>query len=1283
MNVDLVNDEKRPQHPLVGTVVEPYAIIDVIAAGGMGVVFKARHMLTDRIVALKLLPSELARDESNVQRVKLEAKALAQLKHPNIITTFDFGFTYMQEPFIVMEFVPGESLKEVLDREVLLPVDRALRIFLQVVDGMRYAHGAKILHRDLKPHNIMVSDEPEPDHVKVLDFGVAKFAEYTQKITRTGEVVGSPLYMSPEQCTGKPTDHRCDIYSIGVMMFETLTGNPPFRGENYISTVHLKCTKLAPNFKDVVPGRVFPERLEMIVLKCLEIEPEKRYATMAELKADLELVAGVVPKVDRPKTSQNLQLNSNTRTSANNLPAQPGTQTGSGPGPGEIGWQPSWAGGPAAVSNAVPNKPNDWSDSIVSGISDSGSSWRGPSSPNLSDDNWANTDVNRHSPRAEWASPGPPDENEWELTEKSGVIQAHNTPNNGPGSQDLASLSTAIEASATGVGNPMARTNQSNQIAPQGPTSDEVTGDRPEVDDSEFARGPAPVPTRDPQADSHFVLTWDTKTGPAWSATSAAPQKPKGPPSMSGTRNRIQGMPSAGPGQTEQNVQLQQMSTQNAPVQNQPSTPPQTVSQANDLVNPTQPRSAAVKSSQGNKQIPQATQGGPSTSPPPPSSSPPNPWGGGGFANLAETGWGPPPTKEITNPANQVVSQSSLPQASAPDQQTAPPPAAQQPQHQTQQQAQQPPQPAPHPGFPPPREKPPEQPPQAQQAPLVVPTGATGMPPQNVQMPQGQPGPGMPPMGQPGFNGQNPFAPLQGPPQGSPPGGIPMPGAPMPGQAPPRPTSPGTVPVLPPSNIGVPQGPNGLFPSPPPGVQVHTAPPQGGPPTSMPMPQGFTPMPQSGPPVPAEPAAQAKPPVVPDPWADSIPPGKIPVEPTSGPSPFDSQTAAPFKPAPTPFDSQTATPFQPSNPTPFDSQSSAPFQPPSPSPLSSPVAQLAQSLMDDQSSKTSTSTDDRPPMVPPHMQTPAQAPNWNSAADEKTVPAPAPMKPAPTKPPQGAPTQPGWNADSDDRFAMEGESPIKQFAERMRGAMPDQGSTQGSGSAEFKSYEPVSLAELNAIKTPNVAKSTKPTESGLSKVLSEQQSTTTGSSPVYASTSKPKPRFFDEDEGASRPTTANSMRFSSSRGDTDGRKMVLMSLVGVAILAVIATACFMVYQHNSSAETVSSKPAPDSTGPSSETQTPSAASTEKTTTSTSTDTTASTADGTTTKPAPKPRQAPKTETARVKDPKKPKAAVVAKVKKPKKTKAAVAKAPADSPDVPSVPKRRKAYSTWSSYYGNE
>lgn len=367
-------------NPLVGRVMDQYEIVDVIATGGMGVVYKARHTLTDRVVAIKLLPSELARDSSNVDRLKLEAKALAQLSHPNIVTTFDFGFSAMREPYIVIEYVDGESLKEILEREVLLPIDRAVPLFVQIVDAMRFAHANKILHRDLKPHNIMVSNQPEVDHVKVLDFGVAKMVEDAQSITRTGEVVGSPLYMSPEQCVGKPYDHRCDIYSVGVVMYEALTGTVPYRGENYISTVHLKCTKLAPAFKDVVPGRAFPKQLETIVLRCLEVESEKRYPSMLDLKAELELVANSIPKVDRPQalaqSRSTREIHPSTISSDSIISsvsdAEFNPPTGAGD-PHELGWQPSWASADASAKSAPgdgkevswesvpPSKPGEWS----------------------------------------------------------------------------------------------------------------------------------------------------------------------------------------------------------------------------------------------------------------------------------------------------------------------------------------------------------------------------------------------------------------------------------------------------------------------------------------------------------------------------------------------------------------------------------------------------------------------------------------------------------------------------------------------------------------------------------------------------------------------------------------------------------------------------------------------------------------------------------------------------------------------------------------------------------
>ncbi len=477
---------------------------------------------------MKLLPSELARDDSNVQRVKLEAKALAQLKHPNIITTFDFGSTYMQEPFIVMEYVAGESLKEILDREVLLPLNRAIRIFLQVVDAMRYAHGAGILHRDLKPHNVMVSNEPEQDHVKVLDFGVAKLAEYTQKITRTGEVVGSPLYMSPEQCTGRPTDQRCDIYSVGVMMFETLTGSPPFRGENYISTVHLKCTKLAPNFRDVVPGKVFPEKLEMIVLKCLEIEPDNRYSSMAELKGELELVAGTLPKTERPKAgSQNSSLSTTGSATAgfrgNSDPISP--IKSSAPGTGEVGWKPSWSGETTPTPSPVPSPSSydKWSDSIASIETSDKELFGGPQQA---------ADTGGLS-RGSWSGPGTEvgDDDARRPAKPSSVAsdRIESKPQIGKLlTQDLASLSAALEAST------VERTKTSDRLPAQNPPAslpEDITGDRPVVgEETQQTSRPVPVPdAKNKQGDSHFVLTWDSKSGPSWSATSAAPQKQRPP----------------------------------------------------------------------------------------------------------------------------------------------------------------------------------------------------------------------------------------------------------------------------------------------------------------------------------------------------------------------------------------------------------------------------------------------------------------------------------------------------------------------------------------------------------------------------------------------------------------------------------------------------------------------------------------------------------------------------------------------------------------------------------
>lgn len=278
------------KHPLVGTTIGQYRVIDVIASGGMGLVLKACQLMTERMVALKLLPPELVKDELNVKRLQREARALAQLNHPNIITTFDFCFAPDGQPFLVIELLEGENLGRLLKREMLLPVDRAVPIFRQAADGMRFAHAKGILHRDIKPQNIMICNEPALDHVKVLDFGIAQLGEDLQRLTRAGEVVGSPTYMSPEQCLGEPVGECSDIYSLGVVMFEVLTGEPPYRGTSVTETMSKKVKEPVPRFSDIVSGRVFPELLESVVLTCLARNPESRIASMADLKEQLMIV---------------------------------------------------------------------------------------------------------------------------------------------------------------------------------------------------------------------------------------------------------------------------------------------------------------------------------------------------------------------------------------------------------------------------------------------------------------------------------------------------------------------------------------------------------------------------------------------------------------------------------------------------------------------------------------------------------------------------------------------------------------------------------------------------------------------------------------------------------------------------------------------------------------------------------------------------------------------------------------------------------------------------------
>ncbi len=281
------------QNTLVGTrLADRYEIISVIGHGGMGVVYKARHELIDRVVAIKMLKPQLIMDAASAQRFQQEAKAASRLSHPNVITLFDFGLTPTGQPYLVMDFLQGSSLSELIKRERQLSVDRFVSICSQVCDALDHAHRNGIIHRDLKPGNIMLTTrQGEADLVKVVDFGVAKImpfaGEDSQSVTQSGEVFGSPVYMSPEQCVGEPLDVRSDIYSMGVVMYEMLTGTVPLRGKDIIQTIMMHKCDLPSPFAQMRPDLHIPDRLEAAVFKALAKDPAKRYQSMSEIKESL------------------------------------------------------------------------------------------------------------------------------------------------------------------------------------------------------------------------------------------------------------------------------------------------------------------------------------------------------------------------------------------------------------------------------------------------------------------------------------------------------------------------------------------------------------------------------------------------------------------------------------------------------------------------------------------------------------------------------------------------------------------------------------------------------------------------------------------------------------------------------------------------------------------------------------------------------------------------------------------------------------------------------------
>lgn len=294
--VPLVSD------PLVGTTfAEKYEILSILGEGGMSVVYKARHKYMERVVAVKLLHEHLVGDPLAVQRFERESKAASSLSHQNIVTVHDFGMTKKGQAYFVMDCLEGESLGEVLERDVRLTLADSISIFKQTCDGLEHAHKKGIVHRDLKPSNlVLIKQDDGSTLVKIVDFGIAKVipkdGQAKQQLTQTGEIFGSPLYMSPEQCNGSELDHRSDIYSLGCLMYETLAGVPPFIGDNFINTVVKHINEPPPQFSKTAPEASIPPQVEATINKCLAKDPADRYQNVAVLRQslmDAALEAGV------------------------------------------------------------------------------------------------------------------------------------------------------------------------------------------------------------------------------------------------------------------------------------------------------------------------------------------------------------------------------------------------------------------------------------------------------------------------------------------------------------------------------------------------------------------------------------------------------------------------------------------------------------------------------------------------------------------------------------------------------------------------------------------------------------------------------------------------------------------------------------------------------------------------------------------------------------------------------------------------------------------------------
>lgn len=281
-----------------------YEVLERIGAGGMAIVYKAKDLLLNRVVTIKVLREQFVTDEDFIRRFRREAQSAASLSHPNIVSVYDVGKEGDTE-YIVMEYVEGRNLKEIIREYAPLSTDQSINLGRQITEAIQNAHEHHIIHRDIKPHNILVTAD---GHAKVTDFGIAR-AVSSATVTHTGDIIGSVHYLSPEQAKGLLSNEQSDIYSLGIVLYELITGRVPYDGETPI-TIALKHLQEQPVLPSTINPRI-EEEFEAVIMRAIAKSPEQRYLSAKDLLADLDHIqAGrpitrvAIPLADDSETTQ-------------------------------------------------------------------------------------------------------------------------------------------------------------------------------------------------------------------------------------------------------------------------------------------------------------------------------------------------------------------------------------------------------------------------------------------------------------------------------------------------------------------------------------------------------------------------------------------------------------------------------------------------------------------------------------------------------------------------------------------------------------------------------------------------------------------------------------------------------------------------------------------------------------------------------------------------------------------------------------------------------------------